>query len=85
MASFAASEVGIHIPGNRGTSYAAPPNKPMQRAGTHKVLGRGRVSAVREQVCRARVLNRQRAVADGCRYAPFRARLDCGTMPMNWR
>jgi hypothetical protein len=43
------------------------PNKPMQRTGTHKVLGRGRVNAVHEQVRRARVLNRRRAVADGRR------------------
>jgi hypothetical protein len=45
------------------------PNKPMQRAGTDKVHGRGRVSSVVEQVTSARVLNRQRAVADGGRYA----------------
>jgi hypothetical protein len=44
-----------------------PANKPMQRAGTHKVHGRGRLIAVHEQVRLARVLNRQRAVADGCR------------------
>jgi hypothetical protein len=41
-----------------------PPNKPLQRAGTHKVLGRGRLSVVREQVCLARVLKRTRAVAE---------------------
>jgi hypothetical protein len=45
------------------------PNKPMQRAGTDKLLGRGRLSAVHEQVTSARVLNRQRAVADGGRWA----------------
>jgi hypothetical protein len=45
------------------------PNKPMQRAGTDKVLGRGRLNVVHEQVCRARVLSCLRAVADGCRYA----------------
>jgi hypothetical protein len=39
----------------------------MQRAGTHKLLGRGRGSVVHEQVMRARVLNRLRAVADGGR------------------
>jgi hypothetical protein len=44
----------------------------MQRAGTHKVLGRGRLSVVQVQVCLARVLNRQRAVADGCRWAALR-------------
>jgi hypothetical protein len=39
----------------------------MQRAGTHKVRGRGRVNVVHEQVCLARVLIGRRAVADGCR------------------
>jgi hypothetical protein len=39
----------------------------MQRAGSDKVLGRGRMIVVREQVCLARVLNRRRAVADGGR------------------
>jgi hypothetical protein len=39
----------------------------MQRAGPDKVHGRGRVSNVFEQVTSARVLNRQRAVADGRR------------------
>jgi hypothetical protein len=41
----------------------------MQRAGTHKVPGRGRLGVVHSQVCRARVLNGFRAVADGCRWA----------------
>jgi hypothetical protein len=45
------------------------PNKPMQRAGTHKVLGRGRPMFSHSQVCLARVLNCRRAVADGCRSA----------------
>jgi hypothetical protein len=49
----------------------ASPNKPMQRAGTDKVLGRGRVNVVLEQVLRARVLRRRRAVADGRRSAPL--------------
>jgi hypothetical protein len=40
------------------------PNKHMQRAGTHKVLGRGRVSFVPCSAPRARVLIRQRAGAD---------------------
>jgi hypothetical protein len=57
----------------------------MQRAGTHKLLGRGRLSVVLEQVLRARVLKRTRAVADGGRSATFRARLDCGTIALNWR
>jgi hypothetical protein len=41
----------------------------MQRSGTHKVRGRGRVNIVHKQVRLARVLMRQRAVADGCRWA----------------
>jgi hypothetical protein len=41
----------------------------MQRAGTDKLLGRGRLSAAHEQVCSARVLNCLRAVADGGRSA----------------
>lgn len=45
------------------------PNKPMQRARTDKVLGRGRLSAVLEQVRRARVLIYRRAGAAGCRPA----------------
>ena len=32
------------------------PNKPLQRSGVDKVLGRGRVNVVLEQVTRARVL-----------------------------
>jgi hypothetical protein len=43
------------------------PNNPMQRAVNDKLLGRGRVNVVLEQVRLARVLNRRRAVADGCR------------------
>jgi hypothetical protein len=45
------------------------PNNPMQRTGTHKVPGRGRSMLMQSQVRLARVLNRQRAVADGGRYA----------------
>ena len=33
-----------------------PPNKPLQRSGVDKVLGRGRGVAVLKQVLRARVL-----------------------------
>jgi hypothetical protein len=44
-----------------------PPNKHMQRAGTHKVLGRGRPDRLLSQVLLARVLIRRRAVADGNR------------------
>ena len=40
------------------------PNKHMQRAVTHKVLGRGRSNDVLDQVPRARVLMRRRAGAD---------------------
>ena len=40
------------------------PNKHMQRAGTHKVLGRGRGSPGVPHVGRARVLMVQRAGAD---------------------
>jgi hypothetical protein len=39
-------------------------NKHMQRAGTHKVLGRGRPDHLPSQVLLARVLKRQRAGAD---------------------
>jgi hypothetical protein len=40
------------------------PNKHMQRAGTHKVLGRGRSSMVPMRAPRARVLTGQPAGAD---------------------
>jgi hypothetical protein len=40
------------------------PNKHMQRAGTHKVLGRGRESQVPCSALRARVLIGRRAGAD---------------------
>lgn len=42
----------------------APPNKHMQRAEGHKVLGRGRVNLVPGSVPRARVLTGKRAGAD---------------------
>lgn len=41
-----------------------PPNLALQRAGTHKVLGRGRFSVVLDQVRRARVLIGWRAAAE---------------------
>jgi hypothetical protein len=41
-----------------------PPNLALQRAGTHKVLGRGRFGVMLEQVMRARVLRGWRAVAE---------------------
>ena len=50
-------------------SSPAPHNKHMQRAGTHKVLGRGRTGAVLGQVSLARVLIGQRAGADVNRWA----------------
>ena len=52
------------------SSPRRPPNKPLQRAGYDKVLGRGRVCVSPEQVNRARVLKRTRAVAERGRYAP---------------
>ncbi len=45
-------------------SCKLPPNKHMQRAGTHKVLGRGRLSPVLCSTPRARVLRGTRAGAD---------------------
>jgi hypothetical protein len=41
-----------------------PPNKHMQRAVRHKVLGRGRFGLVPKSAPRARVLTGQRAGAD---------------------
>ena len=49
------------------------PNKHMQRAGTHKVLGRGRLDLVPCPEPRARVLTGQRAGADVNRWATGRA------------
>ena len=37
--------------------FNMPPNKPLQRSGVDKVLGRGRGHAASKQVLRARVLN----------------------------
>jgi hypothetical protein len=45
-------------------TVAVPPNKPLQRSGVDKVLGRGRGDVVLEQVLRARVLRCRRAVAE---------------------
>ena len=44
--------------------HRVAPNKHMQRAGTYKVLGRGRSSLVPGSVLRARVLTGQPAGAD---------------------
>ena len=46
------------------SSWPMPPNKPLQRAGSDKVLGRGRSCVVLDQALRARVLKRTRAVAE---------------------
>jgi hypothetical protein len=40
------------------------PNKPLQRSGMDKVLGRGRLGAAAKIVCRARVLERTRPAAE---------------------
>jgi hypothetical protein len=40
------------------------PNSALQRAGTHKVLGRGRPSAESTRALRARVLSGRRAAAE---------------------
>jgi hypothetical protein len=43
------------------------PNKPLQRSGVDKVLGRGPGRVVLNQVLRARVLKRTRSAAErGC-------------------
>jgi hypothetical protein len=47
-----------------------PPNNPLQRSVTDKVLGRGRERLVLAQVCAARVLERPRAAAERGRYSP---------------
>jgi hypothetical protein len=41
-----------------------PSNNPLQRSGTHKVVGRGRVAVLLDQVMRARVLERTRPAAE---------------------
>jgi hypothetical protein len=43
---------------------AVPPNKPAQRSGSVKVLGRGRVVVVLQRVLRARVLMGQLPAAE---------------------
>jgi len=67
-------------------SLAAPPNKHMQRAGTHKVPGRGRSCAAMWQVHLARVLIGQRAGADVNRWAThtspsMKSRKEGSTLP----
>jgi hypothetical protein len=46
------------------TLTAQAPNKSLQRAGTHKVLGRGRPSREATRALRARVLKGRRAAAE---------------------
>ena len=55
------------------SSCRLSPNKHMQRAGRHKVLGRGRSGLLLSQVPLARVLIRRRAGADVSRWATGRA------------
>jgi hypothetical protein len=56
--------IPMHITKSRN-SGAAPPNKSLQRSGTHKVLGRGRPSAENAHGrWRARVLKGRRAAAE---------------------
>ena len=45
-------------------SWSVPHNNPLQRSVIDKVLGRGRLSAVPEQVRLARVLTRHPAAAE---------------------
>jgi hypothetical protein len=49
---------------NKPCASTAAPNKHMQRAEMHKVLGRGRESLVPQSAPRARVLTGQPAGAD---------------------
>ncbi len=51
---------GIWLP----TGRAVSPNNHMQRAGTHKVLSRGRLSVMPNSTPHTRVLTGQRAGAD---------------------
>jgi hypothetical protein len=48
----------------KNPSRKLPPNKSLQRAWTHKVLGRGRPSKSAHERCRARVLKGRRAAAE---------------------
>jgi hypothetical protein len=55
--------------------HVLPPNYAMQRAGTDKVPGRGRMTIPLLQANHARVPMAWRAVADGGRYASLRVAL----------
>jgi hypothetical protein len=64
--------------------HRAPPNKHMQRAVRHKVLGRGRSDVLLSQVRFARVLTRRRAGADVNRWATVpTAALEATHLPWN--
>jgi hypothetical protein len=65
------------------TNWSA--NNALQRAGHDQVHRRGQSLTVFVQVLLARVLTGQRTVAKRGRWAPFRARLDCGTIALNRR
>lgn len=54
----------LHLPSGDEMCFDLSPNKHMQRAENHKVLGRGRFSVVPTQVPLARVLMRRRGGAD---------------------
>jgi hypothetical protein len=57
----------FHRPLAASTTWKSPPNKPLQRSGMDKVLGRGRETVEQGQVLRARVLRRQCPGAErGC-------------------
>jgi hypothetical protein len=56
------SDVGAY-PG-RCTKLSSSPNSAFQRAGTHKLLGRGRPASCASEPRRARVLKRWRAAAE---------------------
>jgi hypothetical protein len=59
----------LHLPSGDKMCFDLSPNKHMQRAGRHKVLGRGRSIALQPQVPLARVLTIRRAGADVGRWA----------------
>ena len=54
----------LHLPSDDKMRFDLSPNKHMQRAGRHKVLGRGRISPVPCSALHARVLTGQPAGAD---------------------
>ena len=54
----------LYLPSGDKMCFDLSPNKHMQRAGRHKVLGRGRPSLLPRSAPRARVLKRQPAGAD---------------------